>query len=148
MLREVFSRIDLDMRGTIGREEYDLFVMQTDGEPADDETWDFMVNTFSVQDGELTFKGFCEMYTQVLQATEGNEDEFYESFSGLGYNRALELDEACNFVLFVFTQKAGALESFDGLSFDQKRLERVSRFLAPPSFYYEGREGGKRERRR
>ena len=41
-LKETFSRLDATQCGSLGRDEYDLLMMLTDGEKCDDETWEYI----------------------------------------------------------------------------------------------------------
>eukprot|EP00053_Salpingoeca_punica_P003981 m.46380 g.46380 ORF g.46380 m.46380 type:complete len:581 (-) comp12531_c0_seq1:2308-4050(-) len=111
-LKDVFRRIDSDGKGSLDRNEYDILLSRTDGEPCDDDTWQYITETFETNKGKLTFNGFVEIYNQILQANEAEgEDSLYANFEALGYNRNLELDEGLPFSVFVFTRKAEVLTS-------------------------------------
>ncbi len=39
----MFQRFDLDLRGTMGRAEYSMLMLVTDGEECDDQTWQHLI---------------------------------------------------------------------------------------------------------
>ena len=41
-LTEIFHRFDVSSSRSLSRDDYDLLVMWTDGEPCDDETWEYI----------------------------------------------------------------------------------------------------------
>jgi hypothetical protein len=43
------------------------------------------------------------MLWQVLTMTEGGDEEFYKNFQAIGYNKALQLDEAATFSISLAT---------------------------------------------
>ena len=57
-----------------------------------------LTENFVDKSGQLTEDGFIQMYSHVLEALEGGEEEFYEnSLESLGFNRLLEPDEIIAF---------------------------------------------------
>ena len=54
-----------------------------------------------------------DVFVQLLTMTEGGDEEFYRTFQDIGYNKALELDEAATFTLTLTTStKPSAITSF------------------------------------
>lgn len=106
-LQEIFSRFDASKSGTLSKDEYDVLAMCTDGEKCEDETWQYMTENMEMKNGALTFKGFCQLYTQVLGATEGGDAEFYKNFQSLGYNQQLVRDEAVTYEIGISAPKNG-----------------------------------------
>lgn len=128
VIGEIFDRVDLDMKGTIGREEYDLLLLYTDGERCDDDSWQYVIQNFHSEGGELTRKGFEELWTSMLlrDIEESSAEDLYVNgqFEELGYNQALELDEAIHLVTFIFTKK-DVLKSFEGLPVDDAIIKQM-----------------------
>ena len=95
VVNELFDRIDLDMRGTIGRKEYDLYMVFTEEETCDDDTWKYLTEAFETEGGELTRRGFLNLFTSVLSGAKYDEEtgtvksdaEVYtdSGFDGVGY---------------------------------------------------------------
>ncbi|BGO97467.1 hypothetical protein RTBOTA2_001783 [Rhodotorula toruloides] len=69
---------------TLGREEINAFSRATNGKDLPDEQWTEIVEYLDVNDaGELTFKGFTELYS--LQ-TENDEAETVKDLKAWGYD--------------------------------------------------------------
>ncbi|BGP29831.1 hypothetical protein JCM10296v2_001577 [Rhodotorula toruloides] len=69
---------------TLGRDEINAFSRATNGKDLPDEQWTEIVEYLDVNDaGELTFKGFTELYS--LQ-TENDEAETVKDLQAWGYN--------------------------------------------------------------
>jgi len=67
----------------------DRWAIDTNGEPFSEESKQEMVDFLDMdEDGNLTFKGFLQIYQ--LQ-TENDEDETWRDLEKHGYNRSLEL---------------------------------------------------------
>ncbi|KAF8969995.1 hypothetical protein BDZ97DRAFT_1793854 [Flammula alnicola] len=65
------------------------WALETNGEPFSDETREEVVESFDVtDDGNLTFKGFLQLYQ--LQ-TENEEDETWKDLQKHGFDRSLKL---------------------------------------------------------
>ena len=129
-IREIFNRADLDMGGAIGRREYDLYQLYTEGEPCDDDMWGYLSENFETEAGELTPKGFHDLWGQMLGGLreESSEEEVFEEsgFAELGYNTLLQQDEAAGFVAFMFAAKHNALQNFEALPIDKAYAQKMA----------------------
>ncbi|XP_035231656.1 EF-hand calcium-binding domain-containing protein 7-like isoform X1 [Stegodyphus dumicola] len=94
-LKEIYDLIDLDGNGLLSQTEFDLFIQHTSGETAADE-WSTIEDNFKMEDGQLTFEGFLELYTMVIQTDPADVKNMFEQ---MGMNESLELANAQPFVL-------------------------------------------------
>lgn len=139
-LKQVFQRLDADGRGSVSREEYSFLQVRTDGEPCDDETWEYVSENFNLEDGGLTEQGFLDMYGMFAASCEGDDTQFYPTFKCLGYNQRLQLDEA---VMFKVCSRAGVSPlSWGATSLCFVSIRGAARPLLPvPCLAYLGKRG-------
>ncbi|EGD77835.1 hypothetical protein PTSG_09468 [Salpingoeca rosetta] len=117
-LDEAFRSFDTRRNGRLSRSEYNALLKQTDGEECEDDVWEFIIENFDAEEGELTRRGFFQIYTQLV-ADEDDDDAVYPHFEHLGFNRKLEMDEVVLWKMTCYAAKPGAvsdisLHAFDG----------------------------------
>ncbi|XP_060934507.1 EF-hand calcium-binding domain-containing protein 7 [Limanda limanda] len=100
-LSEIFEVIDLDGNGLLSLEEYNFFELRTSGEKCDKEAWAVCKENFDMRSNQLTKQGFMEL--NLMEATEkdGDPADLWVILEAMGYNRMLELVEACPFQIDV-----------------------------------------------
>ncbi|KAM9831607.1 EF-hand calcium-binding domain-containing protein 7 [Neosynchiropus ocellatus] len=96
-LSDIFEVIDLDGNGLISLEEYNFFEMRTSGEKCDKDAWAVCKENFDMRKNQLTRQGFMEL--NLMEATEkgGDPEDLWVTLEAMGYNRGLDLVEACPF---------------------------------------------------
>ncbi|XP_020624882.1 EF-hand calcium-binding domain-containing protein 7-like isoform X1 [Orbicella faveolata] len=104
-LTDIFDRCDLDGNGYLSREEFDFFQMKSGGEQCDDDAWEIMKDNFEVKDDEITLKGFLDLNMMEAQDADGDPNDLWLTLENMGFNKALELDQSCPFLLEVFSNK-------------------------------------------
>ncbi|MGH0140905.1 UNVERIFIED_CONTAM: hypothetical protein FKN15_073026 [Acipenser sinensis] len=126
-LSDIFEVIDLDGNGLLSLEEYNFFEQRTSGEKCDEEAWAvckvnetlglFHKENFDTKKNELTRQGFMKLNLMEANDQEGDSRDLWVTLESMGYNRALEMVEACPFVVDVYCEegkpkmKAVSLES-------------------------------------
>ncbi|XP_061539661.1 EF-hand calcium-binding domain-containing protein 7 isoform X1 [Phycodurus eques] len=96
-LSEIFDMIDLDGNGLLSLEEYNFLELMISGEECKMGTWAICKENFDMRKNQLTKQGFMEL--NLMEATEkdGDSDDLWTLVETMGYNRMLELVEACPF---------------------------------------------------
>uniref|UniRef100_A0A8D3DE92 EF-hand calcium-binding domain-containing protein 7 n=1 Tax=Scophthalmus maximus TaxID=52904 RepID=A0A8D3DE92_SCOMX len=115
-LSDIFEVIDLDGNGLLSLEEYNFFELRTSGEKCDKDAWAVCKENFDMRKNQLTRQGFIEL--NLMEATEKNGDpaDLWLTLEAMGYNRMLELVEACPFQIDVHCE--GTQLSLQPLSMD------------------------------
>ncbi|CAL8309321.1 unnamed protein product [Lota lota] len=116
VLSDIFDVIDLDGNGLISLEEYNLFELRTSGEKCDEEAWAICKETFDTRRNQLTRQGFMELHLMETTEKDGDPSDLWLTLEAMGYNRALELVEACPFQIDVHCE--GCPPSLQPLSLD------------------------------
>ncbi|XP_023250273.1 EF-hand calcium-binding domain-containing protein 7 isoform X1 [Seriola lalandi dorsalis] len=102
-LSDIFEVIDMDGNGLLSLEEYNFFELRTSGEKCDKDAWAVCKGTenFDMRKNQLTRQGFMEL--NLMEATEkdGDPADLWVTLEAMGYNRMLELVEACPFQIDV-----------------------------------------------
>ncbi|XP_056133511.1 EF-hand calcium-binding domain-containing protein 7 [Lampris incognitus] len=116
VLSDIFEVIDLDGNGLLSLEEYNFFELRTSGEKCDGEAWAVCRENFDTRRNQLTKQGFMEL--NLMEATErdGDPADLWLTLEAMGYNRGLELVEACPFQIDVHCE--GSQPSVQPLSLD------------------------------
>ncbi|XP_028443612.1 EF-hand calcium-binding domain-containing protein 7 isoform X1 [Perca flavescens] len=116
VLSDIFEVIDLDGNGLLSLEEYNLFELRTSGEKCDKDAWAVCKENFDMRKNQLTKQGFMEL--NLMEATEkdGDPADLWVTLEAMGYNRMLELVEACPFQIDVHCE--GTQPSIQPLSMD------------------------------
>ncbi|XP_069560881.1 EF-hand calcium-binding domain-containing protein 7 [Brachyistius frenatus] len=106
VLSDIFEVIDLDGNGLLSLEEYNFFELRTSGEKCDKDAWAVCKENFDMRKNQLTRQGFMEL--NLMEATEKNGDpaDLWLILEAMGYNRMLELVEACPFQIDVHCEGA------------------------------------------
>ncbi|XP_064372378.1 EF-hand calcium-binding domain-containing protein 7 isoform X2 [Dromaius novaehollandiae] len=104
-LLDVFETIDLDGNGLLSLEEYNFFELRTSGEKCDEEAWAVCKENFNMKKNELTRQGFMDLNLMEANDREGDPSDLWVTLLSLGYNKALEMIEACPFVIDIYAEK-------------------------------------------
>ncbi|XP_044056150.1 EF-hand calcium-binding domain-containing protein 7 [Siniperca chuatsi] len=116
VLSDIFEVIDMDGNGLLSLEEYNFFELRTSGEKCDKDAWAICKENFDMRKNQLTRQGFMEL--NLMEATEkdGDPADLWVTLEAMGYNRMLELVEACPFQIDVHCE--GTQPSIQPLSMD------------------------------
>ncbi|XP_051020647.1 EF-hand calcium-binding domain-containing protein 7 [Acomys russatus] len=104
-LSEIFEVIDLDGNGLISLEEYNFFELRTSGEKCDEDAWAVCRENFDTKKNELTRQGFMELHLMEANDREGDPLDLWVTLHSMGYNKALQLTEACPFVINIYAER-------------------------------------------
>ncbi|KAM5323003.1 EF-hand calcium-binding domain-containing protein 7 isoform 2-T3 [Glossophaga mutica] len=104
-LSDIFEVIDLDGNGLLSLEEYNFFELRTSGEKCDEDAWAVCRENFDTKKNELTRQGFMDLNLMEANDREGDPRDLWVTLLSMGYNKALELTEACPFVIDVYADK-------------------------------------------
>ncbi|NXH22742.1 EFCB7 protein, partial [Bucco capensis] len=104
-LLDIFETIDLDGNGLLSLEEYNFFELRTSGEKCDEEAWAVCKENFDMKKNELTRQGFLDLNLMEANDREGDPSDLWVTLLSLGYNKALEMTEACPFVIDISAEK-------------------------------------------
>lgn len=104
-LSEIFEVIDLDGNGLISLEEYNFFELRTSGEKCDEAAWAVCRENFDTKKNELTRQGFMDLHLMEANDREGDPLDLWVTLHSMGYNKALELTEACPFVINIYAER-------------------------------------------
>lgn len=104
-LSEIFEIIDLDGNGLISLEEYNFFELRTSGEKCDEDAWAVCRENFDTKKNELTRQGFMDLHLMEANDREGDPLDLWVTLHSMGYNKALELTEACPFVINIYAER-------------------------------------------
>nr|XP_040040139.1 EF-hand calcium-binding domain-containing protein 7 [Gasterosteus aculeatus aculeatus] len=115
-LSDVFEVIDLDGNGLLSLEEYNFFELRTSGEKCDKDAWAVCKENFDMRKNQLTRQGFVEL--NLMEATEkdGDPADLWVILEAMGFNRMLELVDACPFQIEVHCE--GTQPSIQPLTMD------------------------------
>uniref|UniRef100_A0A671W9F8 EF-hand calcium-binding domain-containing protein 7 n=1 Tax=Sparus aurata TaxID=8175 RepID=A0A671W9F8_SPAAU len=116
VLSDIFEVIDMDGNGLLSLEEYNFFELRTSGEKCDKDAWAVCKENFDMRKNQLTRQGFMEL--NLMEATEkdGDPSDLWVTLEAMGYNRMLELVDACPFQIDVHCE--GTQPSIQPLSLD------------------------------
>ena len=136
-IKDIFNRFDLDMRGTLGRSEYDLLNVLTSGETTNEDIWGTITQMFESEGSgsfmELTLKGFTDLWSNMLieiyDDDECTDEDLFEDLAKLGYNENLDLDEAQNFVLFFFAKRHNTMARIEARPPNEELSKQVMLLL-------------------
>ncbi|XP_053100629.1 EF-hand calcium-binding domain-containing protein 7 isoform X2 [Hemicordylus capensis] len=105
VLSEIFEMIDLDGNSSLSLEEYNFFEMRTSGEKCDTEAWAICKENFDMKNNELTRQGFMDLNLMEASDRGGDVSNLWVTLLSMGYNKALELTEACPFSINIYAEK-------------------------------------------
>ncbi|XP_077306685.1 EF-hand calcium-binding domain-containing protein 7 isoform X1 [Lithobates pipiens] len=124
-LSDMFDIIDLDGNGSLSLEEYNFFEMRTSGEKCDDDAWEVCKENFETKKNELTRKGFADLNLMEANDREGDPSDLWVTLQSMGYNKALELTEACPFIIDIYAEKCKPRLSVVSLASSNRQLQKV-----------------------
>ncbi|XP_053432394.1 EF-hand calcium-binding domain-containing protein 7 isoform X1 [Nycticebus coucang] len=104
-LSDIFEVIDLDGNGLLSLEEYNFFELRTSGEKCHEDAWAICRENFDTKKNELTRQGFMELNLMEANDREGDPRDLWVTLHSMGYNKALQLTEACPFVINIYAEK-------------------------------------------
>ncbi|XP_055978231.1 EF-hand calcium-binding domain-containing protein 7 isoform X1 [Sorex fumeus] len=105
-LSDIFDIMDLDGNGLLSLEEYNFFELRTSGEKCDEDAWAVCRENFETKKNELTKQGFMDLNLMEANDQQGDPADLWVTLHSMGYNKALELTEACPFVIEVYADKS------------------------------------------
>ncbi|XP_062411600.1 EF-hand calcium-binding domain-containing protein 7 [Sardina pilchardus] len=100
-LSTIFDVIDLDGNDLLSLEEYNLFEERTSGEKCDEDAWAVCKENFDTRKNMLTRQGFLELNLMEANDREGDPRDLWITLEAMGFNRALDMVEACPFIINV-----------------------------------------------
>ncbi|CAH1773367.1 unnamed protein product [Owenia fusiformis] len=103
-LSDIFEMNDLDANGLLSRDEFNMYNIRTSGEEVTDDVWEVVEEQFELKKGQITRKGFIDLNQMEADDNEGDTEDLWVTLSSMGYNKNLEMDEACPFSLEVYTE--------------------------------------------
>uniref|UniRef100_A0A8C3TW26 EF-hand calcium-binding domain-containing protein 7 n=1 Tax=Catharus ustulatus TaxID=91951 RepID=A0A8C3TW26_CATUS len=104
-LLEIFETLDLDGNGLLSLEEYNFFELRTSGEKCDQEAWAVCKENFEMKKNELTRQGFLDLNLMEANDRDGDPWDLWVTLLSLGYNKTLEMTEACPFVIDISAER-------------------------------------------
>lgn len=104
VLEDVFDLSDLDGNGTMSREEFNWYNIRTSDEEVGDDEWEVVEERLELENGEITKNGFLQLNIMEAEDSNGDEDDMWVTLESLGINKELVMDEACPFVIDVYTE--------------------------------------------
>ncbi|XP_038608521.1 EF-hand calcium-binding domain-containing protein 7 isoform X1 [Tachyglossus aculeatus] len=104
-LSDIFEIIDLDGNGLLSLEEYNFFELRTSGEKCDEDAWAICRENFDTKKNELTRLGFMDLNLMEANDRDGDPSDLWVTLHSMGYNKALEMVEACPFVIDIYAEK-------------------------------------------
>ncbi|KAK7492867.1 hypothetical protein BaRGS_00015814 [Batillaria attramentaria] len=108
-LEEIFEIADLDGNGLLSRDEFNWFNIRTsDDEVADDE-WAVVEENVELESKEITKRGFISLNEMEAEDNNGDTEDLWITLNNMGFNRALEMDEACPFLVDVYSEDGEAI---------------------------------------
>uniref|UniRef100_A0A4W5LM84 EF-hand calcium binding domain 7 n=1 Tax=Hucho hucho TaxID=62062 RepID=A0A4W5LM84_9TELE len=104
-LSDIFEVIDLDGNGLLSLEEYNFFELRTSGENCDEEAWAVCKENFDTRKNQLSRQGFMELNLMEASERGGDPTDLWVTLEAMGYNRNLEMVEACPFLIEVYCEE-------------------------------------------
>ncbi|KAM9324654.1 EF-hand calcium-binding domain-containing protein 7 [Gastrophryne carolinensis] len=124
-LSDMFDILDLDGNGSLSLQEYNFFELRTSGEKCDDEAWEVCKENFETKKNELTRKGFLDLHIMEANDREGDPSDLWVTLQSMGYNKALELTEACPFIIKAYAEKCKPVLRVLSLESSSRQLQKV-----------------------
>ncbi|XP_062611734.1 EF-hand calcium-binding domain-containing protein 7-like isoform X2 [Saccostrea cucullata] len=104
VLEDIFDLSDLDGNGTMSREEFNWYNIRTSDEEVGDDEWEVVEERLELENGEITKNGFLQLNDLEAEDSNGDEDDMWVTLESLGINKELVMDEACPFLVNVYTE--------------------------------------------
>ncbi|CAL1545221.1 unnamed protein product [Lymnaea stagnalis] len=125
-LEDIFEMADLDGNGLLSREEFNWYNLRTSGEEVADEEWQVVEDNIELERGEITRPGFIKLNEMEADDNDGDTDDLWITLTTMGFTKSLLLDEACPFLLKVYTQDCDDPKlKVLGLESHQEKIEKV-----------------------
>lgn len=125
VLEDIFDLSDLDGNGTMSREEFNWYNIRTSDEEVGDDEWEVVEERLELEDGEITKNGFLQLNEMEAEDSNGDEDDMWVTLESLGINKELVMDEACPFIIDVYTEDCDDAEfKVDAIEDMMDKLQR------------------------
>ncbi|XP_076440362.1 EF-hand calcium-binding domain-containing protein 7-like isoform X2 [Babylonia areolata] len=124
-LEEIFDVSDLDGNNLLSREEFSWFNIRTSDDQVADDEWQVVEENVDMKEGEISKLGFIQLNEMEAEDNEGDTDDLWITLNNMGFNRALQMDEACPFLLSVFAEFGKATLKVTELDNPGKTLENA-----------------------
>lgn len=124
-LGDVFQLCDLDGNDTLSRDEFNWFNQRTSGEAVADAEWEVVEEKLDLKQGEITRAGFIQLNQMEADDNEGDTEELWVTLATMGFSRDLTLDEACPFIMEVFSEKCEVDLTVSGLESSSKAVHNA-----------------------
>ncbi|XP_070196444.1 EF-hand calcium-binding domain-containing protein 7-like isoform X3 [Littorina saxatilis] len=124
-LEEIFDMADLDGNGLLSRDEFSWFNIRTSDEQVADDEWQVVEDNVELKNGEITKRGFISLNEMEAQDNDGDTEDLWITLSSMGFNKALEMDEACPFALNVYAEDGEVILKVTELENPGKALENA-----------------------
>ncbi|BFY99784.1 hypothetical protein BsWGS_02822 [Bradybaena similaris] len=102
-LEEIFTLTDLDGNGLLSRSEFNWYNLRTSGEEVGDDEWQVVEDNIELENGEITLNGFIRLNEMEADDNDGDTDDAWVTMTSMGFNKSLILDEACPFLLKIYS---------------------------------------------
>lgn len=109
-LEDIFDLCDLDDNGTMSKDEFNWFNLRTSGEALGEDEWEVVEERTSLENGEITKRGFIELNEMEAEDSQGDVEDLWITLTSMGLNKALIMDEACPFRVEVYVERSGRRE--------------------------------------
>ena len=92
-LDELFRRLDTDLDGVLARDELDAFLRLTEGQPFDDDVFQWLVTTFDASEYPrgLTPLGLRQCYMYMYETSGRDPETIWRDLMYMGYDKSLRL---------------------------------------------------------
>eukprot|EP00745_Piridium_sociabile_P039151 TRINITY_DN72694_c0_g3_i3.p1 TRINITY_DN72694_c0_g3~~TRINITY_DN72694_c0_g3_i3.p1 ORF type:complete len:534 (+),score=169.06 TRINITY_DN72694_c0_g3_i3:103-1602(+) len=124
-LEEIFDISDLDSSNTLSRDEFNWFNIRTSDEHVADDEWQVVEENVELAAGEITKRGFVTLNEMEAQDNSGDTEDLWITLNNMGFNRELQMDEACPFKLSVYADHGDAFLKVTELDNPGKTLENA-----------------------
>ncbi|XP_055956615.1 EF-hand calcium-binding domain-containing protein 7 isoform X3 [Patella vulgata] len=109
-IEELFQLSDLDGNGLLSRQEFNMFNLRSSGEEVADDEWNVVEENVELEDGEITKKGFIRLNEMEAEDNGGDAEDLWVTLTSHGFNKNLELDQACPYKIDVYTEECDDVE--------------------------------------
>ncbi|KAK6188869.1 hypothetical protein SNE40_004959 [Patella caerulea] len=109
-IEELFQLSDLDGNGLLSRQEFNMFNLRSSGEEVADDEWNVVEENVELEDGEITKKGFIRLNEMEAEDNGGDAEDLWVTLTSHGFNKNLELDQACPYRIDVYGEECDDIE--------------------------------------